>query len=101
MDYDRHRAYGRWAELAGPAGLEQDLLMRRFCLEASARSDYQIIKQEARSVLEAYASGVNAFIEPPKNLPIEYRLVERKPEPWQPWDCLAVFKVRHILMGTF
>ncbi|MEE8158303.1 MAG: penicillin acylase family protein [Dehalococcoidia bacterium] len=101
MDYDRHRAYGRWAELAGPAGLEQDLLMRRFCLEASARSDYQIIKQEARSVLEAYASGVNAFIETTKNLPIEYRLVERKPEPWQPWDCLAVFKVRHILMGTF
>ena len=23
------------------------------------------------------------------------------PEPWQPWDCLAVFKVRHIMMGSF
>jgi penicillin amidase len=22
-------------------------------------------------------------------------------ESWQPWDCLAVFKVRHILMGLF
>ena len=41
MDYDRHRAYGRWAEMAGPSGLEQDILMRRFRLEASARSDYK------------------------------------------------------------
>ena len=32
---------------------------------------------------------------------MEYRLVGGRPETWQPWDCLAVFKVRHLLMGTF
>ncbi len=101
MDYDRHRAYGRWAEMAGPQGLEQDLLMRRFRLEASARADYQAVNEETRSMLDAYAAGVNAFIETTASLPIEYRLLDASPEPWQPWDGLGVFKVRHVLMGTF
>ena len=62
MDYDRHRAYGKWAEYTGPAGLDQDTMMRRFRLEASARTDYQAVGEEARMVLDAYAAGVNAFI---------------------------------------
>ena len=101
MDYDRHRAYGRWAELAGPVGLEQDLVMRRFRLNASARSDYQVLGQEAKAMLDSYTSGVNAFINSSKHLPVEYLIVGTEPEPWQPWDCLSVFKVRHILMGVF
>ena len=28
MDYDRYRALGRWAELTGPNGVEQDILLR-------------------------------------------------------------------------
>jgi penicillin amidase len=100
MDYDRHRACGRWAELAGPVGLEQDLVMRRFRLDASARSDYEVLGHEARLMLDSYAAGVNAFINSTRHLPVEYVLVAAEPEPWQPWDCLAVFKVRHILMGV-
>ena len=34
MDWDRRRALGRWAEIAGPSGVEQDKLMRRFRLGA-------------------------------------------------------------------
>jgi len=30
MEYDRRRAYGRWAEYAGPSALAQDIQMRRF-----------------------------------------------------------------------
>jgi penicillin amidase len=30
MEYDRRRAYGRWAEAAGPAALPEDRMMRRF-----------------------------------------------------------------------
>ena len=101
MDCDRHRAYGRWAELAGPAGLEQDLTMRRFRLKASAQVDYEAVDQETRAMLDAYSAGVNAFISSTQRLPVEYRLLTATPEPWQPWDCLAVFKVRHILMGVF
>ena len=101
MDYDRHRAYGRWAELVGPIALEEDCFMRRFRLEASARGDLGVIGLKARDMLEAYSAGVNAFIETTEALPIEYRIVDTEPEPWRPWDCLAVFKMRHIMMGTF
>ena len=40
MEYDRRRALGRWAEVAGPTGLEHDILMRRLRLGASAQADY-------------------------------------------------------------
>ena len=101
MDYDRRRAYGRWAELAGPPGVEQDTMMRRFRLEASARADYEVVDVETRHMLDAYADGVNAFIETSETLPVEYAMVGASPERWQPWDGLAIFKVRHIFMGVF
>ncbi len=101
MDYDRYRAYGRWAELAGQPGLEQDRFLRRLRLEASARADYAFVNDEARAMLNAYAAGVNAFINTSDHLPVEYQMLDASPEAWQPWDGLAVFKVRHVLMGTF
>ena len=101
MDYDRRRAYGRWAELAGSVALAQDKMMRRFQLRPTIKGDYEAVNAETRAMLDAYAAGVNAFMETTAALPIEYSLVDGHPEPWQPWDCLAVFKVRHILMGVF
>ena len=75
--------------------------MRRFQLGASARRDYAALNAETQAMLDAYAAGVNAFVAAQAVLPAEYALVGGAPEPWEPWDCLAVFKVRHILMGTF
>ena len=101
MEYDRRRAYGRWAEVAGPAALEQDVLMRRLRLEHSAKLDYEAALPETRAMLDSYAAGVNAFIQSTARLPIEFTLTGTKPQQWQPWDGLAVFKVRHVLMGVF
>jgi penicillin G amidase len=98
MEYDRRRACGRWAEYAGLSGLAQDKQMRRFRLEESARLDYREISAETRAMLDSYAAGVNAFISL-KQFPIEFRLVDSSPEPWNPWDSILVFKVRHIMMG--
>jgi penicillin amidase len=39
MDYDRHRALGRWAEWAGPAALPEDTLMRTFRLKGASQAD--------------------------------------------------------------
>lgn len=104
MEYDRRRGSGRWAEVVGPAGLEQDLLMRRFRLEAAARADYRASDAATRALLDAYAQGVNAWIDyaaAADCLPAEYAIAGLSPEPWQPWDGLTAFKVRHILMGVF
>jgi penicillin amidase len=101
MDYDRRRAYGRWAEFAGKTALDGDIQMRRFQVLASVRRDYRALSGEANAMLDAYAQGVNAFIRSTKAFPAEYALVSGKPEKWQPWDCLAVFKMRHMLMGGY
>jgi penicillin G amidase len=99
MDYDRHRAYGRAAEYLGPGALQQDQLLRRLQLEASARADYTAVDSETRGMLEAYTTGVNTFLQMTTRLPIEYQLLDTAPEPWQPWDTCAVFKVRHVFTG--
>jgi penicillin G amidase len=99
MDYDRHRAYGRVAEYLGANALRQDVLLRRLCLAASARADYHAVNAAARGMLEAYAAGVNAYVQTTARLPIEFQLLHTTPEPWQPWDACAVFKVRHVFTG--
>ena len=106
MEYDRRRGSGRWAEAVGEPAVTQDTLMRRFRLEASAKADYQIMDTHTKAVFDAYAAGVNAFMEGVRRgrgdaLPVEYRITGLDPEPWQPWDGLIVYKIRHIFMGVF
>ena len=101
MEYDRLRGSGRWAEAVGDGALEQDKLMRRFRLTASAQADYAAMDDHTRMVFDAYAAGVNAFIDGPDPLPAEYAIAGIQPEPWQPWHSLVVYKARHILMGVF
>ena len=101
MEYDRRRGAGRWAEAVGELAVAQDTLMRRFRLEASAKADHRVMDQHTKAVFGAYAAGVNAFINSGDALPIEYRITGLEPEPWQPWDSLIVYKVRHIFMGVF
>ena len=88
MDADRRRAYGRWAEVAGPAGLPQDRLYRRLGIAARVEEEYRDLPPDAREMFDAYADGVNAFL-------------GGSGEPWRPWDSMAVFKVRHVMMGVW
>ena len=101
MEYDRRRGSGRWAEAIGEQAVGQDKMMRRFRLKASAKADYQVMDPYTKGVFDAYAAGVNAFINSGDALPVEYRITGLEPEPWQPWDGLIAYKVRHISMGVF
>lgn len=101
MESGRRGAYGRWAEYVGRSGVPQDRLMRRLRLGASARTDYEAFNDETRAMLHAYARGVTAFIAMTPVLPVEYRLVGGTPEEWHAWDCCAVYKFKHVLMGSF
>ena len=101
MDHDRHRALGRWSEFAGGSGIAEDRLMRTFDIERAAKADLAVSSEAARNMLDAYTAGVNAFVETTASRPVEYLLLEQEPEAWQPWHCLAVYKVRNMLMGTY
>lgn len=101
MEYDRRRAYGRWAEVAGPPALGFDAFARRLGLRDGARREYDALPADARGVLDAYAAGVNAFLALGRPLPTDLALAEVTPEPWQPWDCNAVFLVRHVVFANW
>ncbi|MGE0599817.1 MAG: penicillin acylase family protein [Dehalococcoidia bacterium] len=101
MEYDRRRAVGRWSEAVGPSGLAADRVAKRLGIEAAAKADLEVMAPEARAMFEAYAQGVNAFLASNPPLPPEYGLTGIAPEPWEPWHSIAVFKIRHILMGLW
>lgn len=108
MEMDRRRASGRWAEVAGAGAryagtpaLKADILARRLRLHDAAKTDVAAMSAGTKAMFEAYARGVNAFIESGQPLPIEYELTGSKPEAWEPWHSAAIFKVRHVLMGPW
>ncbi|HEX2185359.1 MAG TPA: penicillin acylase family protein, partial [Chloroflexota bacterium] len=101
MEYDRRRAAGRWAEVAGPGAVAADALARRLQLVRASQADVEAMSPPTRAMFEAYAAGVNAFLESGRPLPPEYELSGIEPEPWQPWHSVAAFKVRHVLMGVW
>lgn len=99
MDAARRRAVGRYAEWVGREGVAADILARRLGVEQASRRDYDHLSPETRRMLECYAQGVNdAMAEIP--LPVEYELLDEKPEPWEPWHCVAVMRQRGLLMGS-
>ena len=101
MDYDRHRALGRWSEFGGRAGVNQDLLLRVAGMGRTAKLDYEATSPAGKLMVNAYTAGVNAFLSTTEALPIEYQILNRVPEPWENWHCLTVYKMRNSLLGTF
>jgi penicillin G amidase len=97
LDYDRRRACGRWAEIAGVGAVGGDVLSRRLGLAAAAQRDVAAMSAPVRAAFEAYAGGVNAAIaDGALPLPGRYRV-----EPWLVWHSVAAFLVRHVLMGQW
>ncbi|MGI8553916.1 MAG: penicillin acylase family protein [Dehalococcoidia bacterium] len=101
MEYDRRRATGRWAEVAGSVGVPGDVLARRLQLERAGRADVEVMSSETRAMFDAYAAGINAFLKSGQPLPVEYELTGITPEPWETWHSPAIFKIRHVLMGVW
>ena len=96
MDYDRHRALGRWAEWAGPLGVSEDRLMRTLRLHVASQADVEVASAEAQAMLHAYRDGINAYITTTQTLPIEYALLHTTPQPLEPRHCAAVYTVRNM-----
>ncbi len=101
MEWDRRRGLGRWAEVVGRAAVREDAFFRRLDLATAARADWAALAPATRAMTEAYARGVNGWLETPgRELPPEFAHHPAAPEPWEPWHCLLVYKVRHLFMGT-
>jgi penicillin amidase len=91
MDLLRRVARGQLSEILGPATLSIDKDFRMLGIGRAAERDVTLMDTESRKLMEAYARGVNKFIEQHHDsLPLEFSLLRYKPRPWQPSDALAI-----------
>jgi penicillin amidase len=103
LDYLRRKGAGRLAEVLGPEALEYDLLVRTVGLRRIAEAEWSRLPDETQRVLVAFTAGVNAVIEQSADrVPIEFDLLDYRPEPWSPLDCLTIeVEFRWYLTGRF
>jgi penicillin G amidase len=91
MDILRRASRGELSEILGPKTVKIDKDFRNLNFGRTAERDLQQMNPESRKLLEAYARGVNRFIEQhQETLPVEFTLLKYKPQPWKPSDSLVL-----------
>jgi penicillin amidase len=104
MELQTHAAAGRLSEIVGEAAFNRDKESRRLGLGYGAEKALEMAMSHdtTQMILNAYADGVNAYIEnlSSKNLPLEYKLLDYKPEPWSPLKTVLLLKyMSNMLTG--
>ena len=90
MDFMRRTGAGRLSEVVGAGALPIDRFMRTLGLYRLAEANLQHLDTPLRATLEAYAAGVNGYLEARSGpLPPAFLLLGYKPEPWRPADSLV------------
>ncbi len=91
MDIMRRFAGGELSEILGEATLKIDREQRVLGLRAAAKKNLQMASARDVSYFEAYARGVNAFMEGSRDrLPVEFRILRYQPKPWRPEDSIVI-----------
>jgi penicillin amidase len=91
MDVMRRFASGELSEILGEDTVKLDREQRILGMRAVAQKSFAAASPRDRRFLEAYARGVNAFIESRRSrLPIEFRILRYAPKPWLTEDSLVV-----------
>lgn len=90
LEMGRRRACGRLAEVVGVAALAEDVRMRQLDIRGTAEKYLAALEPESRELLDAYALGVNAWLEEHRgDLPSDLDLLVDEVAPWTPVDSLG------------
>ncbi|MBX9588684.1 MAG: penicillin acylase family protein [Hyphomonadaceae bacterium] len=105
MELQRRTGQGRLSEIFAEPTFGTDVFIRTLDLYGHAERSLAALSPEARRALDAYARGVNAFLnrstgmlEP--RLPPEFLLLRHQPEPWRPADSVVVIKLMALQLST-
>jgi len=110
MEVWRHISSGRLSELFGKSTLDEDKFIRTLGWRQSAERDFATLSEGPRATLDAYAQGVNAFIEEHRgSLGMAFVVTGMRNgsggiggydlEPWTALDSLAWQKVQAWQLG--
>jgi len=94
MEFNRRVGSGTLSAALGEATLDTDRFLRTLGLRRAAEKDLALMDEETRAILQAYADGVNAYVDTHRGrLPLEFTILGVDPAPWTPLDTLAWGKV--------
>src|SRR4051812_1020706 len=95
MEFQRRVGHGRLSEVLGVAALPTDRFLRTLGTGRAARSAWEALPADARSAVNTYVAGVNAFIATHhgRQLPLEFTVLRFEPEPWSGPDVLVWVKM--------
>ncbi|MBI5034050.1 MAG: penicillin acylase family protein [Chloroflexi bacterium] len=100
MEYNRRIGHGTLSDIFGATTIKTDRFLRTIGLDRSARADYAAMSEADKRPLQAFANGVNAFIDSHLgNLPLEFTILGFKPAHWEPVDTIAWGKVMAYDLG--
>jgi penicillin amidase len=93
MELWKRSGQGRLSEILGPSFVQRDINARQLRYVGNMDAEYKSYSPDTKEILEAFASGINAYIAEIQKpggigLPLEFQLAGFKPEPWKPEDCL-------------
>jgi penicillin amidase len=88
MDVTRRAVEGRLAEVFGGSALRADEDARAVPVDAIVTRQWTRLSPQLQGDLRAFADGVNAAMRT-QPLPVEFRILLYKPQPWRPQDSLV------------
>ena len=105
MEFQTRAAAGRLSEIVGVQALEFDRMQRRKGLAYGAEAGMAYLQEEDPDtfrLLVAFADGVNQYISSLSDgrLPLEYKLLNYRPEAWSPYKTVLLLKyMADMLVG--
>ena len=100
MEMQRRAGQGRLAEIVGDDMLGVDKFTRTLGLYKLAQSSFAAMSPDAQSYFQAYADGVNAWLDSHQHsLPPEFLLLHDTPEKWQPADSVVWGKLMSLQLS--
>ncbi|WP_438033797.1 penicillin acylase family protein [Sorangium sp. So ce204] len=90
LDLLRRSSGGRLAEILGRDLLAADTRQRLYGVPRAASAILARLPERQRAALDAYAEGVNAYLRSAEALPVEFKELGYRPEPWRPEDSVLV-----------
>lgn len=100
MDFWRHVGSGQLSELFGKSEIDSDRFLRTLGLARLAEKEFASCTKEEQALLQAYANGVNEYLEDRQgsSISLEYAVLaltnrDYHPQPWKPLHSLTWAKV--------
>ncbi len=104
MDLQTKAAEGRASEIAGKKAINYDKEQRRLGMRFAAENAMKEVEKDpiSKAMFDAYTKGVNAYINTltDATLPIEYKLLNFKPEKWTNIRTAVLLKMMAKMLSS-